>query len=181
KEELEGWREMKNTGVKMRTMPIKACEWTWETLGFICSSLSYSDIYTGIERGIVDAQCGGPPEQGWHFREVQGCWIQYNDYLEPIWFFMNLDVWNSLAEQDQKVLVEAAEMQALARWDDFLADGERYRQRMADEGITIIMPTEEELGKFATVVRTDVWPKLEELMGKTLVDYCRSQVGMKVE
>lgn len=180
KEEPEGWREMKPSGVKMRTMPIKACEWAWETLGYTCSSLGYNEIYTAIERGIVDAQCGGPPEQGWHFREVQGCWIKYNDYLEPIWFFMNLDDWNSLTGHDQEVLVQAAEKQALARWGDFLADGERYCQKMADEGMTIITPTEAELQKFADAVRADVWPKLEGLMGKSIVNYCRQQVGMPV-
>lgn len=178
KEEPEGWREMK-TDAKIRAMPIKACVWTWEILGYIASTLPYDEVFTGIERGIVDGQSGGPPEQAWHFHEAaSGCWIQYNDFLEPMWFFMNLDAWNSLSEEDQKVLIAAAERQALARWDDFLADGERYRQKMADAGMKIIIPTDEELERFATAVRTEVWPKLEEIMGKSLVDYCKEQAGM---
>ena len=94
---------------------------------------------------------------------------------------MNLKLWNTLTELDQKVLLDAAEKQVVGRWDVFLAEDEEYRKKMEDFGLKIIIPTEEELKAFADAVRKDVWPQLDQYMGKALVDICREQVGIEVK
>ncbi len=47
--------------------------------------------------------------------------------------------------------------------------------------MNVIVPTDEQLKQFAAKVRTEVWPKLEELIGKGLVNKCRENVGIPVE
>lgn len=94
---------------------------------------------------------------------------------------MNLELWNTLTEDDQKVLLEAAEKQVQGRWNYFLAEDEEYRQKMEEFGLKIILPTEEELEVFANAIRTDVWPELDQYMGKALVDICREHVGIEVK
>lgn len=180
REEPEGWRDMKPNKMKIRVMPLKACEWTWERLGYIPSTIPYAEAFSAIERGVADGESGGPPFQGYQFRDIQGVWIQYNDYLEPWWFFMNLDLWKTLTEHDQKALLEAAEKQVEARWDYFLKEDEEYRQKMKDFGLKIVMPTDRELKAFARAIRKDVWPKLDTYMGKALVDLCRKHAGMEI-
>ncbi len=181
REEPEGWEEMKPNKMKIRVMPLKACELTWKALGYIPSTIPYNEAYSAIERGVAEGESGGPPFQGYQFRDVQGVWIQYNDYLEPWWFIMNLDLWNSLTEQDQQVLVNAAQKQVEGRWDYFLEEDEAYRQKMRDDGMKVIIPTDEQLKGFAHKIRTEVWPELESLLGKAIVDRCRKGVGMEVE
>jgi len=180
-EEPEGWREMKANKMKVRVMPLKACELTWQRLGYIPATIPYSEAFSAIERGVADGECGGPPFQGYQFRDIQGVWIQYNDYLEPWWFYMNLELWNTLTEADQKVLLEAAEKQVQGRWDFFLSEDEEYRKKMEEFGLKIIIPTEEELEAFADAIRKDVWPELDQYMGKALVDICREHVGIEVK
>jgi TRAP-type C4-dicarboxylate transport system substrate-binding protein len=92
----DGWREMKPNKMKIRVMPLKACELTWQRLGYIPSTIPYNEAFSAIERGVADGESGGPPFQGYQFRDIQGVWIQYNDYLEPWWFFMNLKLFNKL-------------------------------------------------------------------------------------
>jgi len=181
REEPKGWGEMKPNKMKLRVMPLKACELTWERLGYISSTIPYSEAFSAIERGVCDGECGGPAFQGYQFRDIQGAWIQYNDYLEPWWFYMNLDLFNKQTAHDQKVLLEAAERQVNGRWDVFLTEDEEYRQKMKDFGLKILMPTDAELKAFADAIRKDVWPKLDAYMGKTLVDMCRKRVGMEVK
>lgn len=181
KREPEGWREMKSNRMKLRVMPLKACELTWERLGYIASTIPYSEAFSAIERGVADGQTGGPPFQGYQFRDIQKVWIQYNDYLEPWWFYMNLDLWNKLTEADQKVILEAAERQVQGRWEVFLKEDEEYREKMKEFGLEVLLPTDAELAVFAKAVREDVWPKLESYMGKTLVDRCRKHLGMEVK
>ena len=181
RDEPKGWREMKPNKMKLRVMPLKACELTWERLGYISSTIPYAEAFSAIERGVADGETGGPAFQGYQFRDIQGVWIQYNDYLEPWWFYMNLDLWNKQTKHDQKVLLEAAEKQVKGRWDVFLKEDEEYRQKMKDFGLKILMPTDKELKAFADAIRKDVWPKLDAYMGKTLVDLCRKHVGMEVK
>ena len=181
REEPEGWREMKPNKMKIRVMPLKACELTYERLGFIPSTIPYNEAFSAIQTGVADGEMGGPPFQGYQFRDIQGVWIQYNDYLEPWWFFINLKLFNELSEADQKVLIEAAERQVQSRWDYFLKEDEEYRQKLKDFGLKVLVPTDPELKAFAKAIREDVWPKMEPLMGKTLVDRCREAVGMPVK
>jgi len=177
--EPEGWREMKPNRMKIRVMPLKACELTWQRLGYIPTTIPYAEAFSAIERGVADGECGGPPFQGYQFRDIQGVWIQYNDYLEPWWFYMNLNLWDSLTEHDQEVLLEAAEKQVAGRWDYFLLEDEQYRKEMEAFGLKVIIPTDEELKSFAEAIRKDVWPELDQYMGKALVDICREHVGLK--
>ena len=179
--EPKGWREMKPNGMKLRVMPLKACELTWQRLGYIPVTIPYSDAFSAISRGVADGQSGGPPYQGYQFREVQKVWLQYNDYLEPWWFYINMDLWNKLTENDQKVLIDAAQKQCQGRWDYFLKEAADFSQKMTDYGLKVIQPTDAELKGFADAVRKDVWPKLEPLMGKSLVDECRRNVGIPVK
>lgn len=181
REEPEGWREMKPNKMKIRVMPLKANELTWERLGYIPSTIPYAEAFSAIERGVADGESGGPPFQGYQFRDIQGVWIQYNDYLEPWWFYMNLDLWNTLTEEDQQVILDAAEKQVSGRWEVFLEEDEEYRQQMEEFGLKVIIPTDDELRNFAEAIRSDVWPELEPLMGKSLIDYCREQVGLQVD
>jgi TRAP-type C4-dicarboxylate transport system substrate-binding protein len=177
-EEPTGWREMKPNGMKLRVMPLKACELTWQRLGYIPVTISYNEAFSAIARGVADGQSGGPPYQGYQFRDIQGVWIQYNDYLEQWWFFMNLDLWHTLTKHDQRVLLEAAQKQCDGRWDYFLKEAEEFSQKMRDYGMKVLQPTDAELKQFADAVRRDVWPRLEPLMGKNLVDICRKNVGL---
>lgn len=181
KEVPKGWEEMKPNKMKIRVMPLKACQLTWKALGYIPSTIPYSEAYSAIERGVADGASGGPPFQGYQFRDVQSVWIQTNDYLEPWWFILNLDKWNKLTKNDQQVLVSAAQKQVEGRWNYFLKEDEDYRQKMKDYGMKVLIPTDEQLNGFADKVRKEVWPELEKLIGKTLVDKCRKNVGIEVK
>jgi len=177
----KGWEEMKPNKMKIRVMPLQACQLTWKALGYIPSTIPYSEAYSAIERGVADGESGGPPFQGYQFRDVQGVWIQMNDFLEPWWFMMNLEKWNKLTKKDQEVVMAAAQKQVEGRWDYFLKEDEEYRQKMKDYGMKVLMPTDAQLKSFAQKIRTEVWPELEKLMGKALVDKCRKNVGMPVK
>ncbi len=88
---------------------------------------------------------------------------------------------DKLTEKDQKVLVSAAQKQVDGRWEYFLQEDEEYRQKMKDYGMKVLIPTEAQLKGFATKVRTEVWPELEKLMGKAIIDKARKGVGMEVK
>jgi TRAP-type C4-dicarboxylate transport system substrate-binding protein len=166
---------------KIRVMPLKVCELTYKRLGYIPVSIPYAEAYSAIETGIADGQMGGPPFQGHEFRDVQGAWIQYNDYVETHWFKINRKIFEALSMGDQTILVEAAERQGEKQWQLVEAQDEEYRKKMAERGLKIILLSDAELEKIATAIRTDVWPELDKIVGKALMDLARKQVGMPVK
>jgi len=167
--------------MKIRVMPLKADELTYKRLGYIPVAIPYAEAYTAIDTGIVDGEMGGPPFQGTEFMDIQGVWIQYNDYVETWWITVNWELFSSLTSADQNVLMGAAEKQASDYWLVVEADDERYRQEMADYGLEIVILTDAELAKIADAIRADVWPELEPLVGKAVMDTVRMNVGVPVE
>ena len=168
-------------GLKIRVMPLKVCELTYKRLGYIPVSIPYAEAYSAIETGIADGQMGGPPFQGHEFRDVQGAWIQYNDFVETHWFKVTRKLFDSLTKEDQNILIEAAERQGEKQWELALSQDEEFRQKMAARGLKIVMPSEAELEKIAAAVRADVWPELDKIVGKAIMDVARKNVGLAVK
>ena len=165
--------------MKVRVMPIKPCEMTYEAMGYIATPIPYAEAYSAIQTGIADGQMGGPPFQAWQFKDVNKVWIQYNDFFEPWWIAMNMDLWNKLSKEDQEIIQTAALEESDIQWQRAAAEDEKYRQKLKDEyGWEIVMLTPEELTNVADHVRKVVWPKMEQLIGKDLMDQVYSGSGI---
>ncbi len=168
-----------HNNMKVRVMPIKPCEMTYEAMGYIATPIPYAEAYSAIQTGIADGQMGGPPFQAWQFKDVNKVWIQYNDFFEPWWIAINMDLWNKLSKEDQEILQTAALEESNIQWERAAAEDEKYRQKLKDEyGWEIVILTPEELDKIASHVRKVVWPKLEPLLGKELMDRIYQESGI---
>jgi TRAP-type C4-dicarboxylate transport system substrate-binding protein len=164
--------------MKVRVMPIKPCELTYEAMGYIATPIPYAEAYSAIQTGIADGQMGGPPFQAWQFKDVNKVWIQYNDYFESWWIALNLELWNKLTPEDQEIIQTAALEESAIQWERAAAEDEQYRQKLKDEyGWEIVILTPEELTVMADHVRKTVWPKMEDLLGKELMDRVYQESG----
>jgi TRAP-type C4-dicarboxylate transport system substrate-binding protein len=165
--------------MKVRVMPIKPCEITYEGMGYIATPIPYAEAYSAIQTGIADGQMGGPPFQAWQFKDVNKVWIQYNDYFESWWIAVNLDLWNKLSPEDQGVLQTAALEVSDVQWQRVTEEDEKYRQMLKDEyDWEIVILTPDELETVASHVRKVVWPQMEELLGKELMDRIYNESGI---
>jgi TRAP-type C4-dicarboxylate transport system substrate-binding protein len=166
-------------GLKVRVMPIKPCEWTYEALGYIATPIPYAEAYSAIQTGIADGQMGGPPFQAWQFKDVNKVWIQYNDFFESWWFAINMALWNKLSKEDQDVMLKAAQEESEIQWARAEEADEEYRQKLVKEyGWEIVMLSQEQLDAVAGHVRKVVWPKMEEIVGKDLMDRIYNESGI---
>jgi TRAP-type C4-dicarboxylate transport system substrate-binding protein len=165
--------------MKVRVMPIKPCEVTYEAMGYISTPIPYAEAYSAIQTGIADGQMGGPPFQAWQFKDVNKVWVQYNDFFESWWFAVNLDLWKSLSPEDQEILQSVALEQSDIQWNNASNTDEEYRQKLKNEyDWEIVILTPDELTKVADHVRKAVWPKMEELIGKELMDRVYKESGI---
>jgi TRAP-type C4-dicarboxylate transport system substrate-binding protein len=159
-------------GVKIRVMPVKACEYGFNAMGFIATPIPYAELYTALQTGIVDARAESTPSEPIYFKDV----IKYNimtyDNFEVHWVVINLDLWNSLSKEDQQIIQRAVDEAVGYSWENYLENMEKpYLEEFAAlPGKENIYLTNAELAVFAKRVREQAWPKMEELLGKTLYE-----------
>lgn len=157
--------------MKLRSPPIRSFELVTKALGYQATTIPFSDAFTALQTGIVDGIIGSGPE-GYYsmFRDVINYYLGSNDNFQAWYFYMNLDLWNSLSEEDQQ-LIQKLGLELEEKRFAVAEEDEKYNlQRLRDYGIEVITFTDEELGRFAKKAREDIWPLLKEDIGPELVN-----------
>lgn len=153
-------------GVKIRVMPDPIQTATWEALGASVTPVAYSELYTALQQGLVDAQ-ENPPSN-----IVSSKVYELQDYMVITHHNFTATIpaagpvfWNSLSDEDKALIQEVMiEAQNKGREQtDTLAEG-FIAQVDEDPGTEIIRLTDEELMAFQDATRS-VWPMVEEQMG----------------
>jgi len=157
-------------GIKIRTPGIASWKAAWETMGYLPTGIPFSEVYTSIQTGVVDGQAGGGSEQMYLLvGDIQGCWIQTNDWMDNQPIGMNMDLWNKLSAKDQGILLDTVDecIWGSGGFNDEQQQLESvWREKaLADYGIESILLDEAQLAKCATAVRAAVWPSLEKDLG----------------
>jgi TRAP-type C4-dicarboxylate transport system substrate-binding protein len=157
--------------LKIRIWASRAADLAMSRLGFTTTVIPLADVYTAMQMGVVDGLTGSEIVVAYYqYRDVMKYFYAYNWYFYCDYTIINMDLWNNLSAQDQKILWDAgAEMERIQ--DAAAVEQEKaYAQKMRDYGIEVIFFTDEELAKMAAVMMKDVWPELEPMLGKKLID-----------
>jgi len=165
-------------GLKIRHWAAKAPELTLARLGFITTVVPWADVYPALQTGVAEGYYGGDILAAYDsFRDVITHWYDYRGFYYAFYFIINLDLWNSLSPADQKIISDAAlyeEHTQIVRAEDV---EKAYAQKLTDYGIEVIVFTDEEYANLKAVMVKDVWPGLEVMIGKKLMDEAIAIVG----
>lgn len=157
--------------IKIRVPPMKAYELTAQALGYIATPIPWSDAFTSLQTGIVKGAIGAGAEGYYaNFRDLAKYFLAVNDHLEFWYLYMNMDLWEEMSEEDQKIIMSAAKELEARRWENAEADEKLNMQKLADHGIEVITFTDEELQKMSDKVRKEVWPSLRKDVGAEVFD-----------
>lgn len=158
-------------GIKMRVPPIRIFEVYIPTLGFISTPIPYSETFTALQTGIVDARSACPAVEAYVMRDALNYWVATRDAFEYWFLTTNKKLWDALSAEDRKLLTEAADVvmsdQALAAEKDEVD----FKKKLEVAGVKVHEVTKDEWEASAKVVREKAWPKIqEELLGSLLMD-----------
>lgn len=170
-------------GIKVRTPPIAAYECYWEALGFTPSLIPYSEVPTAISTGVVDGQAGGGPFQTFSCcRDLNKYFVFYRDSVELWGYTINLDKWNEIEEDDQKLIQQIVSEEAELRVNSAEQEDRDYMKKLTDHGLTVIDLADypEKLAAARDASRT-CWTKLDDIVGKAWMDKIRTAVGVPVK
>ena len=136
-------------GLKIRVMTNNIHIAIWETLGAQPTPITFSELYTALQQGTVDAQ-ENPVELfiTSRFNEVQDHLILTNHVFTTGMFFANSDWFNSLTPELQQICrdatnagVEFQRKAASEQWDSWM-------ETLEQEGVSVIELTPDELAQW---------------------------------
>jgi len=157
--------------IKIRVPPQKSFELNAEALGYLATPIAWSEAFTSLQTGIVDGAIGAGAEGYYaNFRDLAKYYLALNDHFEMWYFYMNLDLWNSLSKEDQQLIQEVASELEKRRFAIAEEEEQANMQRLRDYGIEVITFTDEELARFAKKAREYVWPRVREDIGPEIMD-----------
>lgn len=177
-ETLEGIK-----GVKIRCTGFSAK--AAEALGGVPVAMPQGAAYEALQKGVVEATLA-PMEvlKGWNQAEV----IKYTTdcksigYTTAMYVIMNLDKWNSLPKDVQKVFEKVSKDWIRKHADGWDKADQEGRQYTIEKGNQIIPLREEECERWAKAVRPvidEYAQSLEEkgLPGKEYVEYIKKRIS----
>lgn len=152
--------------LKCRVMPQKSYELLGESQGYMATPLPLAETFTALQTGIVDGIFGAGAEGYYaNFRDVIKYYIPSNTHVEAWPMIMNLELWESLSPEDQKIISDAAARFEEHRFEVGEADTAANEKRLEDYGIKVIRLTHEELTNCAEAARKAIFPVIREVIG----------------
>lgn len=159
-------------GVKIRSTPVGLIKDVYRNIGFDVAIIPYNEVPTAITTGVVEGQAGGGPAQTWNLvRDINKFYIHDRSNMETWGVIMNKDSWNSLEEDDQKLIQGIINEILIRRFSEAEADEKAYMKKLTDHGLTVI-----DLGDYPeklavyTELGRKTWPMMEEIIGKEAMD-----------
>ena len=143
--------------LKTRVMPAKIEEISGRTLGFLTLSMSWGEIHSALMLGTIDAAMGPCYGEAPLFKDVVKKQYNYNYGFAAAPWIINLDLWNSLSEEDQGIL-QTAMTEAIGReWDRGTETQETAMAEMRDAGVDVVDLTNEQMTANVEAMRDKVW------------------------
>ncbi len=157
-------------GLRMRVPNVPLFVDTWKTLGAQPTPMAFSEVFTSLQSGVIDAQ-ENPLAliKSANFAEVQK-FVNKTEHVRS-WIYLTISemTWSQLSAEDQAAVMEAAKRAQAYERELFLADEENLVKELQAAGMTFV---EVDAAAFAEKarpavlanVKAEIRPIVEDLM-----------------
>lgn len=148
---VNGYEDCKD--MKIRTAESEMLLEAWAAMGFSPTPMAFGEVYTGLQNGVIDATETDPVglvNDG--YGEVCKYCLETKHYAWSFLHAINPDVFDSLSEEDQNILLEAAEETVDYNVDYVIETTEEYIEKAKESGVTFVTPSEEDIAYFQETV-----------------------------
>lgn len=178
---VQGWRELstKNKAVhypgdmrgqKIRVQDNEIHIAFWNELGASATTMAYSELFTALQQGVVDAQenpVSNIKLSG--FGEVQGYIIKTDHIYDPVPIIMSKKTWDKLDPTVQAIVKEAAvEAGQYERSFCYKYDEDILKEYKAGGKVKVIYLSKDEKKEFLKAVQP-VYDKYSASIGKDII------------
>lgn len=165
-------------GIKVRTPPAFPFALVVQTLGYQTADIAWNELYTAIQTGVVDGDAANIIFWDYeYFRDVIEYYVHAKQQFMTANLVANLEAYSKLTQEHQAIVAEAAKMVMEKQFKDGRELDLSYRQKAIDHGIKYIPLSKEEHAAAIDAVRAAVWPEMEKVVGKELMDQIRKNAS----
>jgi len=165
-------------GIKLRVMAADNLLVRWKALGYNPVIMPFSEISSALALNTIDASAGCTAQEFTVFGDAFNYAYALNDVQTAIPLIMNLKLWNSLSEEDQKLIMESADFTNDPNfgWDAWKVAVEKdYNNNLLPWQIIVTLDGDQ-WATLAEKARAAEWPAIEEKIGKELMDKIKANV-----
>lgn len=149
-------------GKKIRVPETTLMMDTMAALGAEPTPISYSELYSSIQTGVVDGgENGYPGYDSNKFYEVAPYYLLDGHTFSPGVILMAEAQWNKLSEEDQAILKEAGKKASAWNKEQIEAEEAALRKSLEEKGVTIIDVPAEDMAKAQEACKS-VWAGYSE-------------------
>ncbi len=153
-------------GQKIRMMGNPLFVDTMNAMGGNGISMSYSEVYSALQTGVVDGAENNPPSlfTSNHFSTGTKFYAQTNHLIIPEIFVMSKVSWNRLTADEQKLMMQfarEAQQEQRALWDKSVAE---YTDKLKTAGVEFIAVEQRLFYEATAPVRAKYGASFTELM-----------------
>ncbi|MCP3891616.1 MAG: hypothetical protein GY702_22525 [Desulfobulbaceae bacterium] len=122
---------------------------------------------------------GGQSYNTWSsFRDVTKVWVQYNTHFQNSFAYMSSKSWEKLTPEQRKIVQDIATKYGSESFVSAMEEDQHYSEALTEAGIKVVQPTDEQLKVLAKKVRETVWPAMDKVIGKEIMDVMREHAGL---
>ena len=164
-------------GLHIRVWSSQVAKDTTEAIGFKTTTMNWAEVFAAVQSGAVDGAICCTAQATYTFftqSDVGKYFVPYNAFVEASTYYASKKTWAKLNDE-QRGVVQAAIDRAAASFTDWAqANDESYVAKIKEAGWEVLDLTDEERSALADHIRKVVWPGVEEMVGKEVIDRLRN-------
>lgn len=166
-------------GLKIRVMESKVMIDTINAFGASAVPMAFGELYTALQQGVVDGQ-ENPMNliYSQRFYEVQKYLSLSGHFYYPRQYITNLNWFNNLSEEHQKIIAEAAKEACDIQREELAKYEIEMRKVLEEKGMEI---NEVEKTKFLETAQQNIYPAYYETLGSGDEEYGKELVERVVD
>lgn len=162
-------------GVKFRVPNVIGTVASWEAMGAKVIGVPWSELFTSLQNGLVDAQENPYAEiESGGFYQVQKYIMETAHQFGPQFHFVNSNWFNSLPEDLQKVLLDANKKSFDYYNENTDADDERIKEKVIAAGCVIVPRDEIDIDAFRKIIEEEVLDQFQDSWAPDGWEYIQS-------
>jgi TRAP-type C4-dicarboxylate transport system substrate-binding protein len=150
----------------IRVPPMRSFALTAQELGYTPYPITWMYAKEGLRTGMVKGIMGGGAEGYEGLGQLAKYYLAVRDHFEYWFIYMNLDLWNGLPEEHQKIIISAAREMEERRYEVAKAAEIESINRLKEQGIRIIQFNDDQITRIQKMIQKRVWPILRKDIGE---------------
>lgn len=148
-------------------------------MGYNPTTVNWSEVYSSIQTGVIDGFLGANASTAYlQFRDVIKTFIALNIWTEIQYVMVSPVVWDKLTDEQKASFETHGKELFLESIEQTQASDGEYLKKLAENNVTILYPTDDEMAAITKMAREKAWPAAESRLGTELYHELLDEYGI---